>query len=140
MDGENLRNDDRQIDPYCELVYSLLHVLLSRTHRVSKSSRLSRASIAPVPTVPPPPILQPIIDILQYREFWERIRDEIDRVVAALRLAGVSTKVHYEPVADSGEILVGNILGDEPKPVGGDALLRLDDRFVRKLLHTTSLS
>ena len=55
-------------------------------------------------------------------------------------LIASTTKVHYEPVADSGEILVGNILGDQPKPVGGDALLRLDDRSVLKLLHTASLS
>ncbi|RPD67175.1 hypothetical protein L226DRAFT_499129 [Lentinus tigrinus ALCF2SS1-7] len=128
VDGETLRNDDRKVDPYCDLVYSLLHVLLSRAHRVLKSSRLSRASIAPVPAAQPPPILQPIIDILQYREFWERVREEIDRVVAALRLAGVSTKVHYDPVADGGETLVASLLSDKSSPVSGDALLRIDDR------------
>ncbi|TFK89819.1 hypothetical protein K466DRAFT_597460 [Polyporus arcularius HHB13444] len=128
VDGDKLSNDDREIDPYCDLVYSLLHVLLSRAHAVLKSSRLSKASIAPVPAVQPPPILQPIIDILQYREFWERVREEIDRVVAALRLAGVSTKVHYDPVADGGETLVASLLSDKSRPVGGDALLRIDDR------------
>lgn len=128
MDGDNLRNDDRHIDPYCDLVYSLLHVLLSRAHRVLKSSRLNKANIAPMPVVQPPPILQPIIDVLQYREFWERVREEIDRVVAALRLAGVSTKVHYDPVADGGETLLASLLSDKSSPVGGDALLRIDDR------------
>ncbi|TBU40113.1 subunit 17 of mediator complex-domain-containing protein [Dichomitus squalens] len=128
VDGESLRNDDGKLDSYCDLLYSLLHILLSRAHRVSKSTRLNKASIAPVPIVQLPPVLLPVIDILQYREFWERVRDEIDRVVAALRLAGVSTKVHYDPVADSGETLVANLLNDEPKPIGGDALLRLDDR------------
>ncbi|KAI0719565.1 subunit 17 of mediator complex-domain-containing protein [Cerioporus squamosus] len=125
---DGVRNDHREIDPYCDLVYSLLHVLLSRAHTVLKSSRLSKASIAPVPVVQPPPILQPIIDILQYREFWERVREEIDRVVAALRLAGMSTKVHYEPVADGGENLVASLMSDKSSPVGGDALLRIDDR------------
>ena len=128
MDGDNLRNDDRHIDRYCDLVYSLLHVLLSRAHRVLKSSRLNKANIAPMPVVQPPPILQPIIDVLQYREFWERVREEIDRVVAALRLAGVSTKVHYDPVADGGETLLASLLSDKSSPVGGDALLRIDDR------------
>lgn len=81
-----------------------------------------------MPVVQPPPILQPIIDVLQYREFWERVREEIDRVVAALRLAGVSTKVHYDPVADGGETLLASLLSDKSSPVGGDALLRIDDR------------
>lgn len=126
-DGQNLRNHDRQVDPYCDLVCALLHILLSRAHRVSKNNRLNRTSIAPTPGLLPP-VLQPIIDVLQYREFWERIRDEIDRVVAALRLAGVSTKIHYDPVADSGEDLIASLLSDKPKPLGGDALLRLDDR------------
>ena len=75
-------------------------------------------------------MLQPIIDVLQYREFWERVRDEIDRVVAALRLAGVSTKVHYDPVADSGETLVASLWSDKATSIGGDALLRIDDRHV----------
>ena len=75
-----------------------------------------------------PPILQPIIDVLQYREFLERVRDEIDRVVAALRLAGVPTKVHYDPVADGGDILVASLMSDKPSTIGGEALLRIDDR------------
>ena len=96
---------------------------------------MNRTSIAPTPSPQLPPVLQPIIDVLQYREFWERVRDEIDRVVAALRLAGVSTKIHYDPVADRGEDLIASLLSDKPKPLGGDALLRLDDRFVFAALH-----
>ncbi|KAI0750794.1 subunit 17 of mediator complex-domain-containing protein [Daedaleopsis nitida] len=128
VDADYLNSQSSQFDPYCNLVYSLLHLLLSRAHRISKSSRLTRASIAPVPTVPSPPILQPVIDILQYREFWERVRDEIDRMVAALRHAGVPTKVHYDPLADGGHNLVASLLTDKAKPIGGDALLRIDDR------------
>lgn len=90
---------------------------------------MSKATIAPVFTVHAPPILQPIIAILQYREFWERVRDEIDRIVAALLLAGVSTKVHYDPVADSGETLVASLLSEKASSIGGDALLRIDDRY-----------
>ena len=135
MDGENTRNHGGRVDPYCDLVYSLLHILLSRAHRVSKNNRLNRTSVASKPGPQLPPVLQPIIDVLQYREFWEHVRDEIDRVVAALRLAGVATKIHYDPVADSGEDLIASLLGDKRKPLGGDALLRLDDRFVVSALH-----
>ena len=72
-----------------------------------------------------------IIDVLQYREFWERVRDEIDRVVDALRGAGVLTKVHYDPVADGGEVLTRALLADEARPVSGDAILRIDGRCAR---------
>ena len=127
VDGA-LTGADAAPDPHCDLVYALLGVLLSRAHRLAKAARLARASIAPAPPTPPPPVLQPIIDVLQYREFWERVRDEIDRVVDALRLAGVHTKVHYDPVADGGEALTRSLLADKASPLTGDALLRIDDR------------
>lgn len=98
--------------------------------KVQRLSRISifRPGIVP-PAVQPPPLLQPIIDILQYREFWERVRDEIDHVVKALRLAGVSARVHYDPVADSGEALGRSLQNEKMDPVGGEALLRIDDRY-----------
>ena len=89
---------------------------------------MNKASIAPIPITHLPPILQPIIDVLQYREFWERVRDEIDRMVAALRHAGVPTKVHYDPLADGGDKLVSSLLNEKANPIGGDALLRIDNR------------
>ena len=136
VDGDSLRSTDpSSADPQCDLVYSLLGVLLARAHRLSKIARLSRTgnapTLAPAPPPAPPPVLQPIIDVLQYREFWERVRDEIDRVVDALRGAGVLTKVHYDPVADGGEVLTRALLADEARPVSGDAILRIDGRCAR---------
>ncbi|KAH9943450.1 subunit 17 of mediator complex-domain-containing protein [Epithele typhae] len=128
VDGDSLYVSNDNIDPQCDLVYSLLFVLLSRAHRISKSARLARSSIAPVAPTSPPPILQPIIDVLQYREFWERVRDEIDRVVDALRHAGVTTKVHYDPVADGGAALAQSFISEKPAPVSGSAILRIDGR------------
>ncbi|KAI0677611.1 subunit 17 of mediator complex-domain-containing protein [Trametes maxima] len=128
-------------DPVCDLVYSTLHILLLRAHTASKTHRLGRASIfrpggSAQPAPQPPPLLQPIIDLLQYQEFWERVRDEIERVAAALRLAGVAARVHYDPVADSGEALVASLQDEKPHPIGGEALLRIDDRHT--LRFTTS--
>ena len=140
VDGENVHAGANwsgiTADPHCDLVYSLLGVLLSRAHRVSKDLRLRRmtAAFALTPPPPPPPVLQPIIDLLQYREFWERVRDEIDRVVDALRAAGVRTKAHYDPVADGGDVLTRALLADKTSPVSGDALLRIDDRQVEQAL------
>lgn len=126
-------NPRETADPTCDLVYSALHVLLLRSHTASKRQRLNKTSIfrsnAAASSVELPPLLQSIIDILQYREFWERVRDEIERVVAALTLAGVSTRVHYNPVADSGEALVTSLQAEKNNPVGGEALLRIDDRW-----------
>ncbi|EIW61969.1 uncharacterized protein TRAVEDRAFT_44798 [Trametes versicolor FP-101664 SS1] len=128
-------------DPVCDLIFSSLHVLLLRAHSVLKVQRLSRISIfrpgIVPPAVQPPPLLQPIIDILQYREFWERVRDEIDHVVKALRLAGVSARVHYDPVADSGEALGRSLQNEKMDPVGGEALLRIDDRHTLRFTTTS---
>ncbi|KAJ8481963.1 hypothetical protein ONZ51_g5679 [Trametes cubensis] len=127
-------------DPVCDLIYSTLHVLLLRAHTVSKRQRLSKTSISRTTavqlTAQPPPLLQPIIDILQYQEFWERIGDEINRVATALRDAGVSARVHYDPVADSGEVLVASLEHEKTNPLGGEVLLRIDDRHT--IRFTTS--
>ncbi|KAI9063255.1 hypothetical protein FKP32DRAFT_1666662 [Trametes sanguinea] len=128
-------------DPQCDLVYLSLHILLLRAHSTLKAQRLNKTSIsrnmaALAPAAPAPPLLQPVIDMLQYREFWERVRDEIDRVIAGLRAAGVSAKVHYDPVADSGEALVAALHSEKTSPVGGEVLLRIDDRHT--LRFTTS--
>ncbi|KAI0375628.1 hypothetical protein BV20DRAFT_984465 [Pilatotrama ljubarskyi] len=141
VDGENLpRQSGDSIGPFCDLIYSALHVLLLRSHSVSKIQRLSRSSISRTSAVQParqtPPLLRPIIDVLQYREFWERVRDEIDRVVSALRLVGVPARVHYDPVADSGEALVKSLQVEDTDPVGGEALLRINERYT--LRFTTS--
>ncbi|KAI0349426.1 hypothetical protein OH77DRAFT_1580604 [Trametes cingulata] len=141
VDGDNLpRPSGDSVDPVCDLIYSTLHVLLLRSHSVSKIQRLSRSSISRTSVAPhtrqAPPLLQPIIDVLQYREFWERVRDEIDRVVGALRLVGIPARVHYDPVADSGEALVKSLQGEQTDPVGGEALLRINDRYT--LRFTTS--
>ncbi|KAI9001021.1 subunit 17 of mediator complex-domain-containing protein [Trametes punicea] len=141
VDGNSVaRQTGDHNDPLCDFVYFSLHILVLRAHSASKAQRLSKTSIARSGTVlpppPPAPLLQPIIEILQYREFWERVRDEVDRVVSALRLAGVSARVHYNPVADSGEALLVALQSEKSDSVGGEVLLRIDERHT--LRFTTS--
>ncbi|KAI0832410.1 subunit 17 of mediator complex-domain-containing protein [Trametes gibbosa] len=133
IDGDIAVNEPgKHKDPACDLIFSTLHILLLWAHSASKAQRLNKTSIlrpsAGQSTAQPPPLLQPIIDILQYREFWERVRDEINRVASALRHAGVAARVHYDPVADSGEVLVESLQTGKTRPVGGEALLRIDNR------------
>ena len=76
-----------------------------------------------------PPVLQPIVDLLQYRVFCARVRDEVGRVVAGLRAAGVDTKMHLSTVGDSGAQLVAMLTQtDVPQKVSGEAMVRIDNR------------
>ncbi|KAH9853483.1 subunit 17 of mediator complex-domain-containing protein [Lenzites betulinus] len=141
VDGDIAVNEPGEPqDPACDLIFSALHILLLRAHSTLKAQRLNKTSIlrpgVGQPAAQPPPLLQPIIDVLQYREFWERVRDEIDRVAAALRHAGVAARVHYDPMADSGWALVKSLQTEKTEPIGGEALLRIDHRHTLRL--TTS--
>ncbi|OBZ70158.1 Mediator of RNA polymerase II transcription subunit 17 [Grifola frondosa] len=117
-------------DAHCDLVYWILHILLLRSHVVLKSQRLANIGIPRVQglTLQPPPLLQPIIDVLQYRVFCERVYAELDRMAKALRQAGVPTKFQFEPVGESGEELVRLLQQDRSSPIGGETLLRIDHR------------
>ncbi|CDO75576.1 hypothetical protein BN946_scf184858.g16 [Trametes cinnabarina] len=64
-------------DPLCDLIFMSSHILLLRAHAALKTRRLQKTSISrtvvAAPAAQPPSLLQPIIDMLQYREFWERV-------------------------------------------------------------------
>lgn len=80
------------------------------------------------PPPPPPPMLQPVIDILQYQVFCERIHTEVSTVVDALGQAGVPTQLRFEAVGGSGEEFIQQLRESKPKPIGGEALIRIDNR------------
>lgn len=74
-------------------------------------------------------LLQPVIDLLQYQQFCSRIKSELDKMVIALRDAGVPCMLRFDPVGETGQQLqCRTISGDASFKVGGEALLRVDDR------------
>ncbi|KAF9821151.1 hypothetical protein IEO21_00759 [Rhodonia placenta] len=118
----------------CDLIFAALHVLLLRSHSLLKAERLKRTAVTRMqgmpapPPPPPPPMLQPVIDILQYQVFCERIHTEVSTVVDALGQAGVPTQLRFEAVGGSGEEFIQQLRESKPKPIGGEALIRIDNR------------
>jgi mediator of RNA polymerase II transcription subunit 17 len=113
-DGENL----------CELIYHVLHVLLLRKHSTQTDKfPYSSKSVDRVPS-----ILQPIIDVLQYQVFCQRILSEIQRSVNALNDACIPSTLSFTAVGESGERLVALLTGEGDRSVGGEAVIRIDNR------------
>lgn len=118
----------------CDLIAATLRVLLLRVHSYLRNERIRRTgsirTAAQPPILQPPPVLQPIIDLLQYEGFCERVRGELERIVDALRRAGVPTKIHFEAMAGSGEEFLKLVTETRPKPMGGEVRVRIDNRYV----------
>ena len=116
----------------CDLIAATLRVLLLRVHSYLRNERIRYTGSIRTASQPfflqPPPVLQPIIDLLQYEGFCERVRAELARIVGALRRAGVPTKIRFEGMAGSGEEYLKLVTETRPKPVGGEARIRIDNR------------
>jgi mediator of RNA polymerase II transcription subunit 17 len=75
--------------------------------------------------------LQPIIDLLQYQVFCDRIKVELDKMVSALLKAGIPSLLRFDVVGESGHQLVEHFAAKETaRRIGGEALLRIDVRQV----------
>jgi mediator of RNA polymerase II transcription subunit 17 len=117
----------------CNLIYATLHVLLIRAHAYEKAQRLDisaalRSVTRPPHPVQPPLILQPIIDLIQYQVFCERVKIELDKIMKALLSAGIPTIIRFNAVGDCGEYIVKLVTDNTTQRVGGDAMLRIDER------------
>lgn len=119
-------------DAVCDLIFSSLHVLLLRAHAYVKTRRIGRSGVirpGPTPTITSPPLLQPIVDLLQYRVFCDRVHVEIGKIAQGLSTAGVPVKLPENRVGESGERLVGMLtIVDTQQTIGGETFLRIDNR------------
>lgn len=116
----------------CDLIYHALHALLLRIHSHTKSSRLGKAGVFVLPGVAvpsPPPLLQPVIDLLQYQVFCDRVKKEVDKVVRGLTRAGVPTKLRFEPIGEVGSELIQLFETNDQKKLGGEVVLLINDRL-----------
>jgi mediator of RNA polymerase II transcription subunit 17, fungi type len=115
----------------CDLIYSSLHALLLRRHGYLKLRRLGGPGVAgTLETLSVPPLLQPIIDLLQYRVFCDRIKFEFDKAVRALSMVGILSTLRFDPVGETGRQLIQFFNENNTKIIGGEAVLRIENRYV----------
>ncbi|KAF7977414.1 hypothetical protein HWV62_3550 [Athelia sp. TMB] len=124
----------------CDLVSSVLHVFLLRMHSHTKTHRLGTTGIMrvqvqgqPPRVLPSPPLLQPVIDLLQYEVFCKRVHAEVHKVVRALDVAGMPCSIHFNSAGESGNELVRLLEDSTTQKVGGEAVLRIDERHTIRL-------
>lgn len=114
----------------CELVCSLLHVLLLRAHASIKQTRLTGIARAGVnqKSIATPYVLRPVVEMLQYQAFCDRIRHVMDSGVQALRAIGVDVTLRFNAIGENGAQVIASLLEDTRSKLGGEAILRIDQR------------
>ncbi|KAG6837433.1 hypothetical protein H0H93_009527 [Arthromyces matolae] len=98
-------SDDSIRGEECNLIYFALHALLLRRHGYLQTQRLGAkgSNISTKDnTFSPPPILQPVIDLLQYQVFCARVKAEVDKMIIALSAAGIQTTLRFNVVGETG--------------------------------------
>ncbi|KDR83691.1 hypothetical protein GALMADRAFT_55752 [Galerina marginata CBS 339.88] len=108
----------------CELIYHVLHVFLLRRHGLPLQDK---GGVANKPSEFPLTLLQPIIDLLQYRVFCERVELELRKAVNALTAVGIPSTLSFTAVGEPGQLLVSLLSEHGKKAVGGQAVIRVDN-------------
>jgi mediator of RNA polymerase II transcription subunit 17 len=142
-DSLSLQTGNEATAAKCDLVASILHAFLLRIHSHLKTERLGSSGIArvsgPLNGRPTPPLLQPVIDLLQYQGFCERIKTEVNKMVRALGVTGLPCSLRITSVGENGRELVNLLNEDSTWTIGGEAILQIDDRYgaVIRILYRT---
>jgi mediator of RNA polymerase II transcription subunit 17 len=132
-DSLSLQTGNETTAAKCDLIATLLHTFLLRLHSHLKTKRLGSSGVVHMPGPSnirsPPPLLQPIIDLLQYQGFCECVKTEVHRMVRALGIAGVPCGLRINFVGENGRDLVKLLNEDGTQKIGGEITLRVDDRY-----------
>ncbi|KAH0840134.1 subunit 17 of mediator complex-domain-containing protein [Lanmaoa asiatica] len=128
----------KSLSATCDFIHATLQALLLTMHAGDKSKRVSApGSERPSTGVniqPSSELLQPVIDLLQYQQFCVKIKAELDKMASALAHAGVPCTLRFHPVGETGQSLQRRLTGENvSKRVGGEALLRIDERQTLRL-------
>lgn len=123
-----MEEDPNSTSNTCHLIYHGLQILLLRQHSFLKTQRLGSIRESPG-TSQVPPILQPIIDLLQYQVFCKRLKVELDKVIMSLMSVGIVSALRFTPVGESGRDLLECIDKGGKRLMSGEALLRVDDQY-----------
>jgi mediator of RNA polymerase II transcription subunit 17 len=113
-----------------ELIYHVLHVLLLRKHNTFREKSID-SSTSPEHG---PSILHPIVDTLQYQIFCGKTMFELRRAVDGLNFAGIPSTLSFVAIVESGQQLVSLLSANGNQRVGGEAVIRIDNRSVLLLL------
>ncbi|GJE87473.1 hypothetical protein PsYK624_035560 [Phanerochaete sordida] len=148
VDSENTTSEQEgtsQQDAVCDLIFAALHVLLLRAHSFMKAHRIGRTGVLrsalPAQPVAPPPLLLPIVELLQYRVFCDRVHAEVRRMAAGLEAAGVPVKLRANRVGENGAQLVEMLSRtDGPQTLGGETQLRIDNRHTLRFTYVSPSS
>ncbi|KAF5390559.1 hypothetical protein D9757_002750 [Collybiopsis confluens] len=122
-----------------DFIYHYLLTLLLRRHAHAKGRRLgavgSSHSSNPIPASSQTnlPILQPIIDQLQYQVFCLRIHAQLNIVRLALAATGIPAALRFDPVGEVGAQLIKIPVESEMRSLGGVSTLRVDNRHNLRL-------
>ncbi|OCB84517.1 hypothetical protein A7U60_g8503 [Sanghuangporus baumii] len=123
----------------CDLIASSLPIFLLRQHAHAKAVRLKllpkQTQFAPRPTQQPQ-VLQPIIELLQYHVFLNRILGELTRAVTRLRAVGVPVDLRSEDVAETGKLVLDALLEGRER-IGGEAVLKIGGRHTIRFTFTS---
>lgn len=114
----------------CDLIYSSLHAFLLRAHRFSGLRKGPND-----PSRPATKLLQPIIDILQYEVFCERVKTEVDIICNSLKTIGIPSSVYFNPVGELGKQLIHALIDEETTILAGELVLRVDKRYFNRHQH-----
>jgi len=116
----------------CDLIHKSLVILLLRWHKFTRNHRLSAAAVAggPKTRLPLPQLLLPIVNTLQYKLFCDRVQTELYAMDKALVRAGITSKIRFNAVGETGMQLVDFLRGEDRVRIGGDALFRVNNRSV----------
>lgn len=129
-------DDDNSLNAFCDFIYASLHALLLRLHSHTKAFRLniSGAMRAAGITKPPtsPSLLEPITDTLHYQVFCARIKTEFHKALDALKNVGIPASLRFDPIGESGQILLGWLSQSTKARINGECIVRFGDRFVRR--------
>ncbi|KAJ6539396.1 subunit 17 of mediator complex-domain-containing protein [Mycena capillaripes] len=121
----------------CDFIYYALQALLLRLHGHAKRQRLGTAGVFRPPSLSdaaqPPLLLRPVIDLLQYEVFCARLQAEMLAMSGALTAVGISSALRFEPVGGTGQGIVDLLDANDDKALGGEAVLRIDNRHTVRL-------
>ncbi|KAJ4478166.1 subunit 17 of mediator complex-domain-containing protein [Lentinula aciculospora] len=122
-----------------DFIYHYLLTLLLRRHAYIKSRRLGTNFSSNTDTLSLDasqtnlPLLQPVIDQLQYQVFCERIHSQLNVVKAALTATGIPSTLRFDPVGEIGNELIEIPIDNDARPLSGACTLRIDNRHNLRL-------